>query len=235
MGLKRPRDEADEHDGSPRPKQRKGFSVGPAHLPDGTYRRKTQKIKQNLIAKAKTKKAYAKIKDSLPSTSNSTDQNTLPEPASLELHPERQAMLDSTSQVQTSGDLSLEPKSFKNNRRKQKPSAFTKDERLARDREAERVAKVRQRREKEADRRAMAKAKKPGKDGKPRLGRQSKVLLSRVKRLGWRTFSRRNISKSIHGYSETFKHDYQLECLYSSYQAKNPRYRNEGKRRPGFV
>ncbi|KAI5284581.1 hypothetical protein KEM52_002846, partial [Ascosphaera acerosa] len=31
----------------------KGFSVGPANLPDGTYRRKVTKIKEDLIHKAK--------------------------------------------------------------------------------------------------------------------------------------------------------------------------------------
>jgi hypothetical protein len=37
--------------------------------------------------------------------------------------------------------------------------------------------------EKHKERRAMAKARRPGKDGKYRLGRQSKILLHRVERL----------------------------------------------------
>ena len=40
MGLKRPRDEASQDSIAPQRKKRKGFSVGPANLPDGTYRRK---------------------------------------------------------------------------------------------------------------------------------------------------------------------------------------------------
>ncbi|ODM16753.1 hypothetical protein SI65_07718 [Aspergillus cristatus] len=42
--------------------KKKGFSVAPDNLPDGTYRRKAQKIKADLIQKAKVKKAYAKVK-----------------------------------------------------------------------------------------------------------------------------------------------------------------------------
>jgi hypothetical protein len=44
----------------PTEKKRKGFSVGPANLPDGTYRRKVTKIKERLIHKAKVKKQYSK-------------------------------------------------------------------------------------------------------------------------------------------------------------------------------
>ncbi|KAF3937359.1 hypothetical protein ABW19_dt0204508 [Dactylella cylindrospora] len=40
----------------------KGFTVGPANLPDGTYRRKAQKIKKGLIQRAKLKKNLEKIK-----------------------------------------------------------------------------------------------------------------------------------------------------------------------------
>ncbi|KAK0880491.1 hypothetical protein LTR87_005613 [Friedmanniomyces endolithicus] len=43
-------------------KQKTGFRVGPANLPDGTYKRKTQKIKDGLIQRAKIKKDYAKVK-----------------------------------------------------------------------------------------------------------------------------------------------------------------------------
>ncbi|KAI5781479.1 hypothetical protein EDC01DRAFT_239891 [Geopyxis carbonaria] len=42
-------------------KKKKGFSVGPANLPDGTYKRKVDKIKKTLIRKAKAKKQYSKI------------------------------------------------------------------------------------------------------------------------------------------------------------------------------
>jgi hypothetical protein len=42
MGLKRPHDEASQGPAQPHQKKRKGFSVGPANLPDGTYRRKSK-------------------------------------------------------------------------------------------------------------------------------------------------------------------------------------------------
>ncbi|KAF3904740.1 hypothetical protein ABW20_dc0101115 [Dactylellina cionopaga] len=42
--------------------KRKGFTVGPANLPDGTYRRKTQKIKKTLIHRAKLWKGLEKLK-----------------------------------------------------------------------------------------------------------------------------------------------------------------------------
>ena len=64
-----------------------------------------------------------------------------------------------------------------------KPSRYEKEKELAKQRQAEIEAKNRAREEREKERRAMAKARRPAKDGKPRLGRQSKVLLSRVQRL----------------------------------------------------
>ncbi|KAF3903151.1 hypothetical protein ABW21_db0207264 [Orbilia brochopaga] len=41
---------------------RKGFTVGPDNLPDGTYRRKVQKIKKTLVQRAKLRKGLDKIK-----------------------------------------------------------------------------------------------------------------------------------------------------------------------------
>lgn len=115
----------DAGDDQPGKKQRKGFSVGPANLPDGTYRRKTQKIKNDLIQKAKVKKAYAKLKAQGPAegdqrptydpyaeaedptrpavrveASEDGDANVA-EDAQMgpnEIHPERQAMLDRPEQ-----------------------------------------------------------------------------------------------------------------------------------------
>ena len=43
-------------------KSRKGFTVGPANLPDGTWKRKVDKIKRNLIHKAKVRKQYSKVR-----------------------------------------------------------------------------------------------------------------------------------------------------------------------------
>ncbi|KAJ5480144.1 hypothetical protein N7530_005653 [Penicillium desertorum] len=103
-------DAAPASKGEPAIKKRKGFSVGPANLPDGTYRRKTQKIKNDLIHKAKVKKAYAKIKaeelakapkksvyDTAEGDATETGKNKEEageETTTLELHPDRIAMLN---------------------------------------------------------------------------------------------------------------------------------------------
>ncbi|KIV98066.1 hypothetical protein PV10_01756 [Exophiala mesophila] len=180
-----------------RPKRAKssGFSVGPANLPDGTYRRKTQKIKKDLIQKAKVKKAYAKIK------AQSQNENPQPDPprilsepgeaaqphsppapaASLELHPERQALLNE------------EPKSRQKQHRlnsshnlhsaRPKTSSYHKELEVGAQRRAEIAANADARLARDRERRAMAKAKRPGKDGKAKLGRQGTALLTRIQRL----------------------------------------------------
>lgn len=45
-----------------RKKAKKGFQVGPANLPDGTYKRKAKKIKDSLIERALIQKEYARMK-----------------------------------------------------------------------------------------------------------------------------------------------------------------------------
>lgn len=45
-----------------RKKAKKGFQVGPANLPDGTYKRKVKKIKDSLIERALIQKEYARLK-----------------------------------------------------------------------------------------------------------------------------------------------------------------------------
>ena len=62
-------------------------------------------------------------------------------------------------------------------------SRYTKETEIAKQRQAEVEARARARVERERDGRAMAKARRPDKNGNLRLGRQSKVLLSRVQRL----------------------------------------------------
>lgn len=42
MSQKRPQDESRGEEAQPERKKKKGFSVGPANLPDGTYRRKSK-------------------------------------------------------------------------------------------------------------------------------------------------------------------------------------------------
>ncbi|EGY13765.1 uncharacterized protein VDAG_00447 [Verticillium dahliae VdLs.17] len=60
---KRTRDDTDDGASSaPQKKHRKGFKVGPDNLPDGPWKRQLTKKKERLIANAKVKKAYAKIK-----------------------------------------------------------------------------------------------------------------------------------------------------------------------------
>ncbi|KAL2824920.1 hypothetical protein BDW59DRAFT_80973 [Aspergillus cavernicola] len=182
---------------APASKKRKGFSVGPANLPDGTYRRKAQKIKADLIQKAKVKKAYAKVKAAeltapqpkrfylrrgeAEGEGKDGQQNTDVEPASLELHPDRQAMLDT-------GDVGPERSEGgggggRGRTRKPKRSAFAKELEIA-EKRRQAVEKRREEREFRAkDREAMNRAKRPDQNGKRRLGRESHVLLSRVQRL----------------------------------------------------
>jgi len=228
-------------DASQPPKRpNKGFSVGPANLPDGTHRRKgfppsplasplsltfpapVQKIKKDLIHKAKLKRSYAKLKareplptGKLPIYTRSSHPPSFeaepdPEPASLELHPARQAMLDTPEEANaipiasvrqrhpnpdptpiTSSNFTLNPKPRS---KKPKPIPFEKEAREAQRRkeEAERrreeIEAARREREKKLEererfRKAMAKARVGGKNGQRKLGRESQVLLERVRRV----------------------------------------------------
>jgi len=104
-------------------------------------------------------------------------------PASLELHPERQAMLDGPLHPP---EPSHPPNTFRQRRRndrKPKLSRYVKEQEIARQRQEEIEARQRARDAREKERKAMSKAKRTGKDGKMKLGRQSKVLLGRVQRL----------------------------------------------------
>ncbi|KAL4915550.1 hypothetical protein BDW62DRAFT_123593 [Aspergillus aurantiobrunneus] len=180
----------------PANKKRKGFSVGPANLPDGTYRRKAEKIKADLIQKAKVKKAYAKVKaaelaapqpkqfylrreeEKEETNKNGDGKDKDTEPASLELHPDRQAMLDARDsapgQVEEGG---------RRKNRKPKRSAFAKEIEIAEKRKQAAEKKREQREFRAKDREAMARARRPDQNGKRRLGRESQVLLGRVQRM----------------------------------------------------
>ncbi|KAI9923798.1 hypothetical protein ASPWEDRAFT_500525 [Aspergillus wentii DTO 134E9] len=176
-------------------KKKKGFSVGPANLPDGTYRRKTQKIKSDLIHKAKIKKAYAKIKAeelaAAPTKSiyatednekNNDDETNDKAP---ELHPDRQAMLNEPIPEPTA-----KPDRSQNRERrarKPKPSAYAKELEIAEKRKQAAEARRKEREFKQKDREAMARAKRPDQNGKRRLGRESTVLLSRVQQMVGKT------------------------------------------------
>lgn len=222
MSEKRKRDR--DEGGMERKKQKRGFVVGPANLPDGTYKRKSmrkpgttarlslsddctdQKIKQNLIDKAKLKKEYAKLKkqgkvpdeeEALPKPASmaadagldeeaSEDEKESQEPVSTEPHPDRQNLIDEEEEApaEQRRPRQRRPKAVpfkKEHEQAQKRKAEAEERRRARE-EAERE---RQRKIEERDkfRRAMAKARTGGKNGQRKLGRESQPLLEKVKRL----------------------------------------------------
>lgn len=188
MSIKRPHDSSQN---GPPPKKRKGFSVGPANLPDGTYRRKTQKIKNDLIQKTKVKKAYAKVKAEEEAKANQAateaegEQPTDAQGVGMELHPERQAMLDTpkASDEQDYDDVNGFRSQQRQRQRRPKPSSYNKELQEADARKAQLEVRRAAREARVRERKAMAKAKKPGKDGRVKLGRQGTVLLSRIKRM----------------------------------------------------
>ncbi|KAK4235860.1 hypothetical protein C8A03DRAFT_17443 [Achaetomium macrosporum] len=222
-----------------KPKKAKhGFRVGPENLPDGPWRRKVTKIKKELITKAKVKKQYAKIKAEYQKQATSTTQTMIedntkevdgdsapihpeeqqqnqafPTPAPAQIHPDRQAMLDSSSRPpnsdnkqsqeqqqrqQASGEDTADPRPERGGQqkrpRKQRPSYFARElaaaeraKKQAEERAAELARREQERQqriaERERYRKMMAKAKAPGRDGKRKIGRESKVLLERVKKI----------------------------------------------------
>ncbi len=195
---------------------RKGFNVGPHNLPDGMHRRKgryfpamlngradetaVQKIKHDLIRKARVKKAYSKLKEREAVDVPKPVYNPLDvagvaeeEPATLELHPDRQAMIDEPEVAAPSQIISERtPRQRRTARPKSVP--FKKEAQLAQQRREERERQQkeyeesnRQRQAKIEERgrfrKAMAKARLGGKDGQRKLGRESKVLLEKVQRI----------------------------------------------------
>lgn len=142
------------------------------------------------------KKAYAKVKAeeeaaqrTLAGLTNDGN-NSVPATGSLELHPDRQAMLKDDNaqdlQKQSSNDHDKQRSPHFDSqpgRRKIKQSRFKKEIELAAQHRVEQEAKIKAREAREKDRKAMAKAKRPGKDGKLKLGRQGTVLLSRIQRM----------------------------------------------------
>lgn len=193
-------------------KSKKGFSVGPDNLPDGTHRRKgrcspplhrflanpkaVQKIKKDLIQKAKVKKSYSKLKEreqtEAPKASIYDEEPPADATASLELHPDRQAMLDEPEFLPPK-PKHPEPRA---QRRPSRPKAvpFQKEALLAQQRREERERRQKEieenNRERQAKieererfRKSMAKARSGGRDGQRKLGRESKVLLEKVQRM----------------------------------------------------
>lgn len=171
-----------------------------------------QKIKKDLIHKAKLKKQYAKLKareeqeaapkksvyDREPDdeTHNAPDEppeEPAPEP-SLEPHPERLQMLE--EKASSDNEPESRPQGERRKRRP-RPQPFKKESELAEKKraEAEERQKAREEAEKERARRiaererfrkTMAKARGAG-PGKRKLGRESTVLLEKAKRLMGKT------------------------------------------------
>ncbi|TRX87814.1 hypothetical protein FHL15_011292 [Xylaria flabelliformis] len=247
--------ESDDAPGPAAKKHRKGFRVGPENLPDGAWRRKVDRIKKDLIHKAKVKKAYKKIKTTEFATSSTTSKPALAnidpssvtivntdagddegsvdrdeggdnvsdredeeregesEPPSPQIHPQRQAMLDDDDDglenaprettkdndygKPTEGpaeDGQRQRRREHPNRQKRKPGYFDKALTVAERKKAEAAERAAEQARREAERqhkteererfrRAMAKARKPGRDGQRRLGRESGVLLEKVKKM----------------------------------------------------
>jgi hypothetical protein len=156
------------------------------------------KIKKDLIQKAKIKKSYAKLKAREPIESAPIPFEPV-EPTSQDLHPDRQAMLDAPEPppFDSNPNPYPEPPSRPRSaqpRRNKRPAYFEKEVHFAEKKKAEVEAKriERERREKEKSekveerekfRKAMAKARSGGKNGQRKLGRESTVLLERVRRI----------------------------------------------------
>ncbi|KAF9730889.1 hypothetical protein PMIN03_005407 [Paraphaeosphaeria minitans] len=196
MAPARPRDDANH--GRPSKKPNKGFSIGPANLPDGIHRRKVQKIKKSIIHKAKLKKEYRKVQaqEDAPAQHTAYYDNSersgadMPEPT-LEPHPDRVKMLE---------EPEAEPEpvprfaSGPRNQRRPRPQPFEKEAELGRQRKeraaAEQAARdqaeqdrARKLAERERFRKTMAKARHGGPNGQRKLGRESTVLLEKARRL----------------------------------------------------
>lgn len=206
MSEKRKRDGGDagaKHE-KDKKRQKKGFSVGSENLPDGVHRRKNQAIKQALIDRARIKKDFAKLKRN---AGVADTAESIPQPASYALkaadeeepttapHPDRQTLIEKEEEApetEVERKTSLETRPRK--QRKPKAVPFKKEYNEAQQRriEAEQRRKAREDamlerqgkiEERERFRKAMAKARTGGPNGQRKLGRESKVLLDRVKRM----------------------------------------------------
>jgi hypothetical protein len=156
-----------------------------------------QKIKKDLIHKAKLKQQYAKLKarekdgeaphksvydrESVAADSDDEPAEPAAEPT-LEPHPDRVKMLE---------EKSPEPQpehSTERRQRRPRPQPFQKEEAEARRRAREEAEKQRAIRlaERERFRKTMAKAR-GGPNGQRKLGRESTVLLAKAQRIMGKT------------------------------------------------
>ena len=168
-----------------------------------------QKIKQSLVRKAQLKRSYAKLLSTDPEAGRASSKPLTPvEPASLDPHPARQSMIleggaegesIDGNQPKFEARKGVEPvprvtERAGRGRSKAKPQPFRDEIEAAsrrkdeeRSREEERARGLREREEKrvkrEWERKQMALAKGRGKGaGQRKLGRESGVLLERIRR-----------------------------------------------------
>ena len=157
-----------------------------------------QKIKQNLIRNAKVKTSYRKLREREQLNTPKPIYNPLnaqdEEPSSLELHPDRQVMLEESASVPPPQSQSKEARSSHPRQKRPKPQPFKRETQLAQERKEEREARQKEIEEnnrkrqvkieeRERFRKAMAKARSGGRNGQRKLGRESKVLLEKVRRI----------------------------------------------------
>lgn len=179
------------------------FQVGPANLPDGTRKRKADRIKQALIDRAKIKQDFAKVKKRrLQETQDQPKRNVYEDaeaeddnaPVSAEPHPDRQALMDGPEEQANDDDVPADRQHKRGQGRRHKHDPFTKQvshaqrqkaEADRRRHEREEADSQRQRKieEREKMQRLIRKAKRPTVDGKRKLGRESEFLLEKVKRM----------------------------------------------------
>lgn len=158
-----------------------------------------QKVKQGLITNAKVKSSYAKVKKrekqeaAVHNHSATIDRGEAPpiEPATLEPHPDRVAIIESTPsrdmQRMIDGPEAPSDQHSPRHRVRRRPEPFAREAFLADRRKQEADSRNRDiqaaRAERELSRRRMAKARETGRNGQRKLGRESKILLERVKKM----------------------------------------------------
>jgi hypothetical protein len=181
--------------------------LAPATLTDHGV---VQKIKKDLIHKAKVKKEYAKLKareDGTTSRSvydreddrDAADTPTEPTPEpTLDPHPDRVKMLEEPSRELEPQSEQFERAERRKREKRPRPEPFKKEAEVARknEQEAEARRKAREEAEKERARKiaererfrkVMAKARKGGPNGQRKLGKESTVLLEKAKRIMGKT------------------------------------------------
>jgi hypothetical protein len=170
-----------------------------------TLYRTVTKVKKELIHKAKVKKAYAKIKareqeNAQPAETSEPAQNEAtvegagkaekPEDEGEKMHPTRHLMLADEAKAQE--NLVGEPASDGNRRRTRRPGYYDKQlgkaaqlrqEQEARQAEFQRRREEREQKMAERDRYKKAMAKTRDRNGNKKLGRESSLLLDKVRKM----------------------------------------------------